>query len=334
MRAIVRTRDARSAHLDQLGAQTVVADLYDPNQLYDAMRGTARAYYCPPFHPHMIHSATAFAIAAQEAKLESIVGLSQWLASATHPSLSTRQHWIVDRLFSRLPGIAHTVINPGFFASYPYMALMKYAALLGVFPMPANGESRNAPPSDEDIARVSVAVLMNPEKHAGESYRPTGPALISVTEMAEVLGRVLNRKVRHIKMPFWMFYKAARMDGAEPMLLSSFEYYLREQDTGTFAFGAPTDDVFELTGRQPENFETIARRYAAKADVQPTAGNTLRAVAAFLSVPFRPGFHPARYRRMQKFPMPSSPRFDMENEQWKSEHTRRGTMALQEEAVL
>jgi len=28
----------------------------------------------------------------------------------------TRQHWLVDRLFSAIPGVAHTIVKPGFFA--------------------------------------------------------------------------------------------------------------------------------------------------------------------------------------------------------------------------
>ena len=87
VRAIVRTRDARSRRIDRLGAETVVADLFDADQMLAAMQGTIRAYYCPPFHPHMIQSAAVFAMAARESKLEAIVGLSQWLASPNHPSL-------------------------------------------------------------------------------------------------------------------------------------------------------------------------------------------------------------------------------------------------------
>ncbi len=86
VRAIVRSQDVRSKHLNRLGVETVVADLFDPDQLLAAMRGTVRAYYCPPFHPYMVQSATAFAIAARASKLEAIVGLSQWLASPNHPS--------------------------------------------------------------------------------------------------------------------------------------------------------------------------------------------------------------------------------------------------------
>lgn len=112
VRALVHRRDARSAALDALGVETIVADLFDPDQLLDAMRGVARAYYCPPWHPYMLQSAMAFAVAARQARLEAIVGLTQWLASPAHPSLATRQNWLTDNVFAMIPGIARVSVNP------------------------------------------------------------------------------------------------------------------------------------------------------------------------------------------------------------------------------
>lgn len=117
VRALVRVQDARSERLRAQGAEITVADLFDPEQLLEAMRGTARAYYCPPWHPYMLQSAAAFAAAARNARLEAVVGLSQWLASPSHPSLATRQSWLMETMFSVLPGVAHTIVNPGFFAA-------------------------------------------------------------------------------------------------------------------------------------------------------------------------------------------------------------------------
>jgi uncharacterized protein YbjT (DUF2867 family) len=321
VKAVVRTRDARSARLERLGAEIAVADLFDAEQLAAAMKGTHRAYYCPPFHTQMIHSAVAFTVAAREAKLESVVGLSQWLASASHPSLSTRQHWLADRLLADLPGIGHTIVNPGLFAEYPYLALMGYASQLGLFPMPGDGTSRNAPPSNEDIARVAVAALVDPNTHDGKTYRPTGPTLISIKDMASILTKVLGRTVRHVPIPMWMFFKAARMDGTSPILLHGLRYYVQEQIRGTFEFGAPTNHVLEVTGRQPEDFETIARRYATRPEVQRTLGNRLRAFLAFMSVPMRPGFNSDRFAAEQTLPMPSKPLLDLDNPRWKLEHS-------------
>jgi uncharacterized protein YbjT (DUF2867 family) len=109
-------------------------------------------------------------------------------------------------MFATLPGIAHTVVNPGFFADSPYMEMMPFAAHLGVFPLPVAGKSRNAPPSVDDIARVAVAALLDPARHAGKSYRPTGPKLLSVVEMTAVIGQVVGHKVRRVRTSLWMFY--------------------------------------------------------------------------------------------------------------------------------
>ena len=144
--AAVRVRDARSDRLQRRGAEIVVVDIFDPNQLMDAMRGVQRAYYCPPYHPFVIQSASAFAVAARETGLEQIVGLLQWLAGPNHPALMTRQQWLIDRMFAALPNFAHTAVTPGFFADSPFLEMMPIAAHLGILPLPVAGESRNARP--------------------------------------------------------------------------------------------------------------------------------------------------------------------------------------------
>src|ERR1700741_1698513 len=116
VRGLVRREDGRSAGLRALGAEIAVADMSDVERVADALKDVQRAYYCPPFDPYMIQGAVAFAVAAKEARLEHIVGLSQLLGGPLHPALMNSQHWLVDRLFSMLPGVAHTVVAPGFFA--------------------------------------------------------------------------------------------------------------------------------------------------------------------------------------------------------------------------
>ncbi len=318
VRALVRVQDARAERLRCLGAEIAVADLFDPEQLLEAMRGVSRAYYCPPWHPYMVQSAMAFAAAARHARLEAIAGLSQWLASPSHPSLATRQNWLVDHLFSMLPGTAHIIVNPGFFADN-YLRLIGFAAQLGVFPMPT-GKSRNAPPSNEDIARVAAAALTEPQKHAGKSYRPTGPALLSPSEMAVILSTVLKREVRHIDMPMWMFLKALRALGLSAFEQSGVRRYIEDHRRGAFEFGAPTSHVLEVTGRQPEDFGTIARRYAALPDAHQTLGNKLRAIRDFMRIGFTPAYDLDRYERGQQYPVPAHPQFAAVSGTWRGEH--------------
>ena len=319
VRALVHREDARSARLRTRGAEIAVADLSDTERVAAALKDVQRAYFCPPYDPYMIQGAVAFAVAAKEARLEHIVGLSQWLASPSHPSLTTHQSWLVDRLFSMTPGVGHTIVNPGFFAD-AYLLPIGLAAQFGIFPW-IFGNSRNAPPSNEDIARVAVAALVDPARHAGRSYRPTGPELLGSEEMAKAIGRAVGRSVVAVPTPIWLFMKTARFGGGLPIeLLSNVRYYIEDHKRGAFELGAPTSDVLDVTGEPPEDFETIARRYAALPGNQRTPGNWLRGLAQFIITPLRPGFNFDRYDRELRRPFPSEPQFAPDSKVWRREH--------------
>jgi hypothetical protein len=197
--------------------------------------------------------------------------------------------------------------------------MVAYGAHLGVFP-DITGDSKDAPPSNEDIARVAAAVLLDPDKHAGKRYRPTGPALLSVSDMAEMLSRVLGRTVRRIDLPWRMFVKAARSANVGDFLVSNLRYYVEDHKQGAFALGAPTNDVLEVTGRPAENFETTAGRYTARPEAQRTPGNWLRTFIDFMRNPLRPGYNVERLDRELRFPAPPLPLLAMANELWKVEH--------------
>src|SRR5499427_2366774 len=318
VRALVHREDGRSAHLKSQGAEIAVADMSDVERVAGALKGVQRAYYCPPHDPYMIQGAVAFALAAREARLEHIVGLTQWLASPSHPSLMTRQHWLVDHLFAMTPGVAHTIVRPGFFAD-AYLATIGSAVHLGIFPW-MSGNSRNAPPSNEDIARVAVAALMDPARHAGKSYRPTGPDLLGAEDMAKAIGRAVGRSVRFVPTPAWLFMKAARMSGYPIDLFSGIRYYIDDHERGAFAHCAPTSDVLDVTGRPAEDFETIARRYAALPRNQRTFGNWLREFAQFMLAPLSPGFNLDRYDRELRRPFPQEPHFATDSKVWRRDH--------------
>lgn len=318
VRALVHREDERSARLAARGAEIAVGDLTDVERIAGALRGVRRAYYCPPFDPYMVQGALAFAVAARESRLEHIVGLTQWLASPSHPALMTRQLWLVDRLFSMTPGIAHTIVRPGFFAD-AYLATIASAANLGIFPW-IYGDSRNAPPSNEDIARVAAAALMNPRLHAGKVYRPTGPELLGAQDMANAIGRAVERSVRVVPAPTWLFMKALRTNGFPIDVINGVRYYIDDHRRGAFETGAPTNDVLEVTSSPPEDFESIARRYAVMPRNRRTVANGLRELARFLITPFTRRFDLDRYDRELRRPFPSAPQFAPESAIWRREH--------------
>ena len=261
VRALARRADARSERLMNAGAEVIVGSMEDPTDLRKAMAGVQRAYYCPPLEPGTLRRASFFAAIARECGLEMIVALSQWLADANHPAVHAREKWLSDKVFELTPNLDIVTINPGFFADN-YMVAIEAAAHFGLFAMPL-GEGLNAPPSNEDVARVVVGALENPSQHIGKTYRPTGPKLISPDEIAATFGKVLGRKVKFQNAPMNLFLKVAKSLKIDDFVVEQLVWFLKDYQRNAFGMGAPTDAVLEVAGIEPEGFESIVRRYVA-----------------------------------------------------------------------
>jgi len=319
VRVFVRRDDGRSAALRAQGAEIAFGEMTDFAAVCTAMQGVQRAYWLPPYDPAMLTGAVVFATAARQARLESVVVLTQWLASPSHPAPLTRQHWLADQLFEMIPEIAVTTVNPGFFADSPYLATLDLVAHLGILPW-MFGDAWTAPPSVDDIGRVVAAALMDPARHAGRTYRPTGPQLLSGQDIARILGRVFERNVRLVPTPMRIFLKAAYLDGNPLMLLASMAHYLEEHRRGTFTLGAPNDHVQVVTGRAAESFETVARRLASHPSKRRSTANTLREFARFMSIPLVPLPSLSRYMRGLRIATPRRPEYTNESPVWQREH--------------
>ena len=206
-----------------------------------------------------------FALAAEEAKLEVVALMSGWNLHPAHPTIHTREHWIANNIYRWMPTVNVIYVNPGIFA-FMYLlglpAIVHFGMLVGPW-----GDGLNAPPSSEDIGSVAAGVLADPSPHIGKRYRPTGPKLISPHDMADILTDVVGRKVKYHDTSVKMFLKAAKAQGVSAFEIGHIGYYSDEIRGGTYAAGAPTDHVQEITGRPPESFETIARRYIAHPDL-------------------------------------------------------------------
>ena len=322
-RAMVHREDGRSARLRALGAEVVVADMFDIQQVQPALDGVDRLYFNPPFHPHVLDSAVAFAVAARRSGVEAVVALGAWLTSPEHPSLLMRQCWLTNRLFELMPDTAHVSVDPGYFADN-YLTQLPLAAQLGVLAMPT-GMRRNAPPSNEDIARVAVGALLDPHRHDGRAYRPTGPTMLSGAEIAEAVGEALGRRVRHREIPEWMFTRAVRINakrlGLDLFFESSLRHFLPEYALGTYEFGGPTSHVRDVAGVEPEDFLTIARRYVASSDCRRTAGNLIRQIWNTVLVGLVPMHRLDKFDRQQQHPQPAHPRYSGESAVWRNQRT-------------
>ena len=259
VRAFVRREDARSNRFRQAGAEIFAGDLFDMRDLRRALVDVQRAYHVPPFAPNLLHGTMLFALAAEEARLETLALMSSWNPHPTHPSALTREHWITNNVVRWMPTVDVTYVHPGIFA-FMYFIGLPAVKHLGMLALPF-GEGLNAPVSNEDIGAVAAGVLADPAPHIGKTYRPSGPELLSGHDAAAIMARVLGRNVSYRDVSNEMFIKSATAQGVSPFEVSQIRQYNEDMRRGAFAVGGPTNHVQEVTGRAPEAFETIARRY-------------------------------------------------------------------------
>lgn len=329
VRALVHAEDERSEALRHAGAEVVVADMFDAQQLKSALQGVQGAYYVTLFKPGMSRAAQAFADAASQTGLQTLVQLSQWLSHSTHPSIQTRETWLVDQTFAALRDTDHIIVNPGMFADN-FLRVIDFASLLWFYPV-LTGSSASAPVANEDIARVVVALLKNPQGHASQRYRPTGPRLLTGREMAQAVARVVGHAVVPVNLPMWMFRKAARMSGADIHEVYNYGHYMQEHLRGTFSLaGGVTDVVERLTGAPAESFEATAARYAAMPFATQSLANRLRAFLRFNALPLYPGHDLADHERREGFAMPGQASLAIDTPSWTRDHLAQ----MEEQGVL
>lgn len=322
VRAFLRRHDQRAQRLKAAGAEIFIGDQYALADMRRATRGVQRAYHCTPAAPNGLHFGTIFAIAANEAKLEHVVTLSQWLADPDHLSVATRETWFNDELIKLLPETTLTINNVGWFAEN-YFFVLESIAQLGIMPMPlGNGDLKgNAPPSNEDIAAVNVAALIDPATHAGKTYRPTGPTLLTTHEIAAILGDLLGHNVRYVNLPEALFLKMMKAGDAPEFMLTQLRHYMDEYRRGTFAVHAPTTVLPDVVGREAEDFATIAQRYVA---TRPEAVRTIRtqwnAITNFMKGLLTTKPNIAAIEQRREHVLLAQPAFAQEATAWRQNH--------------
>lgn len=263
VKIFVRSRNTKALELEKLGAEICIGNLTDYTDLCNALKDVQRVYYCYPFIPHLLENTKLFIRCAKENNIEAIVNLGQWLAEFDKQKSIHTNDIKASYIEYEQSGLNVIQLIPGFFADNTFF-VTEFAIQLGLMPLPF-GKGKNPAISNEDLGLVIAALLKNPEQHFGKRLRPTGPKSLSSNEMAAIFSKVVGRKVRYINIPEWMFLKAAFMFakdfGLDAFSLSQVRHYMKEYQANKFDVGGTTNIVKELTAKEPDDFETIVKRY-------------------------------------------------------------------------
>ncbi|CAH2903125.1 MAG: hypothetical protein PCALPYG88_6412 [uncultured Paraburkholderia sp.] len=194
VRAMVRIEDARSAALRAAGAEVVVGDLLNHDDLIRVTSGVTGAYLCYPVRPGFIQGTAYFADAARRAGLEVVVEMSQISARENAKSHAARDHWIAERLLE-WSGVPTIHIRPTFFSEWLIFPWVRDTIVkAGQIALPY-GEGRHAPIAAEDLARFIATVLTQPQEHVGKAYELCGPVEMDHSDIANEISKVIDRKI-------------------------------------------------------------------------------------------------------------------------------------------
>ncbi len=257
VRATVRKRDERATKLESLGAEVVLADFHDLRSMRGAMEGVSRLYFVyPPQGAQLIEATTIAATAARDAGVRGFVNMSQISAREDSDSPLARQHWLSEGILDWADvGAIH--IRPTFFAEMLHILGAQTIATEGKLYLPY-GDERHAPVAAEDIARVVVGLLTDPEPHVGERYVLTGPKNLTVAEMASVLSEELGTAVEYVDLPLDVWGDAiSGVEGLNEFAVTHLKAVALDHQNGIFS--GETDVVERIGGQPPRSLPEFIR---------------------------------------------------------------------------
>jgi uncharacterized protein YbjT (DUF2867 family) len=264
VRALVHHDDARADPLRKLGAEVVVGDLTEPQDVVDAMTGVDRMFFSMSVSPDYLKATAVICDAALEyGHLEVLVNMSQMTVSqmtltSVGESHQHRLHYLAEHVIN-WSGVPVVHIRPTVFLDNPIFTWLVAPSLRerNVLALPF-GTGRTSPIATSDVARTVAAVLVDPAHHIGEIHELTGPASLDIDGLAAEYARGLQRPIHGTDIPYEMWVQEV----LKPLGLPAHV----EQHLATMAqlhragrYDRATDDVEKVTGQAPS---TVGRYVA------------------------------------------------------------------------
>jgi uncharacterized protein YbjT (DUF2867 family) len=254
VRALVHHDDERADPLHKLGAEVIVGDLTEPQDVVDAMAGTDRMFFSMSVSPDYLKATAIICEAALEyGHLEVLVNMSQMTVSqmtltSVGESHQHRLHYLAEHVLN-WSGVPVVHIRPTAFLDNPIFTWLAAPSLrernLLVLPF---GTGRTSPIATSDVARAVIAVLVDPDHRIGEIYELTGPVSLDIDGLAAEYSLGLQRPIRGTDIPQDTWVKQV----LQPLGLPAHV----EQHLATMAllhragrYDRATDDVEKLTGQ-------------------------------------------------------------------------------------
>jgi uncharacterized protein YbjT (DUF2867 family) len=253
VRVLVRHPEKVTA-LAQAGVDVCTGDLEVPATIDTAMRGVTSVVLVSSAIPRQELNVVASAV---RAGVQHVVKITS-KASADSPIARRRgQFEIENGLIAS--GLGYTLLrNNAYMQNFLMMArAIAETSSFGT----ATRDGRIGHIDTRDVAAVAAEIAASPAAHAGKTYWPTGPEVLSAKEVAAVFSRVLGRTIT--------FHPITVAEQKQAMLDVGLPENVAEDNANAVALMAEgdcdyvTSDVATILGGPPRTFEQFATDYAA-----------------------------------------------------------------------
>ena len=269
VRAMVRRNDDRASALRDLGADVVVGDLTNPQDVANAMSGVDRMFFNMSVSPdYLTATSIVCAVALEAVPVEVIVNMSQMTVSqmtltSTSESKQHRLHWLAEHILN-WSGVPAVHVRPTVFMENPLLTMLAAKSIRerGALVLPF-GSGRTSPIAAADVARVVVAILRDPADRIGAVYELTGPEVLDVAGIAAQYSHALGRPVTAEDMPLDEWTEKVLVPiGLPPHVQQHIATMARLHREDRY--NRSTEDVAQITGTPGQ---TVEQYVATHADV-------------------------------------------------------------------
>jgi uncharacterized protein YbjT (DUF2867 family) len=253
-----------AAAVREAGAEAAVGELTSPGSLDGAFEGADAAFVVTRGMKNQVEMAGNAVEAAKRAGVGRIVRLSAFVPEPAQDTILGRQHREIDELVER-SGVPYTILRPTFWMQN-IMGAAQTVGADGVMYWPF-GDGRAGMIDVRDVVDVASEALTS-DGHAGATYTLTGPASISMHDVATTLSGALGKPVAYVDVPVAAAVESMVGMGMPQFMADTFgELFVNFASNGA---DRSTEDVEKVTGHPARSIEQFARDFAVVFGGQPT----------------------------------------------------------------
>jgi uncharacterized protein YbjT (DUF2867 family) len=241
----------------ELGVEEFRADFDDAVGLAEATRGAQRLFMLVPPHARQEVWQHNIVAAAKAARVDHVVKLSAFDTSARSGLTMGRWHHSGEQALAR-SGVPYTILRPQYFVQN----LLSSPSIVtdGILPTFLDPSATVGAIDAHDVAAVAAALLVAADPQLYETVQvPTGPAAVTVADVAAELSRALQRVVTVDYLDPDAGRAVMRARGLPDWHIEDVLYICAT------ASALVTDCVPRLTGRPARDIAAVADEFAATA---------------------------------------------------------------------